>query len=52
MVDRDAAAAAIEAFLRALGHEPTGDLEGTPERVADAWAELPEAQVPFEAVTT
>lgn len=39
MVRRDAAARAIEDFLRALGHEPTGDLEGTGERVADAWAD-------------
>ena len=38
-VDRRAAAAAIEAFLRALGHEPQGELEGTGERVAEAWAE-------------
>ena len=37
MVDRAAAARAIEDFLRALGHEPTGDLAGTGERVADAW---------------
>lgn len=39
MVDRKAAAQAIEDFLRALGHEPEGDLEGTGERVADAWAD-------------
>jgi len=39
MVDRSAAARAIEDFLRALGHEPTGALEGTGERVADAWAD-------------
>jgi GTP cyclohydrolase IA len=39
MVDRKAAARAIEDFLRALGHEPTGELEGTGERVADAWAD-------------
>jgi GTP cyclohydrolase IA len=39
MVDREAAARAIEDFLRALGHEPTGDLAGTGERVADAWAD-------------
>jgi len=39
MVDREAAARAIEDFLRALGHEPTGELEGTGERVADAWAD-------------
>jgi GTP cyclohydrolase I len=39
MVDREAAARAIEDFLRALGHEPVGDLAGTGERVADAWAD-------------
>lgn len=39
MIDREEAARAIAAFLRALGHEPAGDLEGTPERVADAWAD-------------
>ncbi|MBK9262867.1 MAG: GTP cyclohydrolase I [Polyangiaceae bacterium] len=39
MIDRTAAARAIEDFLRALGHEPTGELEGTGERVADAWAD-------------
>ncbi len=39
MVDREAAARAIEDFLRALGHEPIGDLAGTGERVADAWAD-------------
>ena len=39
MVDRKAAARAIDDFLRALGHEPEGDLEGTGERVADAWAD-------------
>ncbi len=39
MVDRRAAARAIEDFLRAIGREPTGDLAGTPERVADAWAD-------------
>lgn len=38
-MDRQAAARAIEDFLRALGHEPVGDLEGTGERVADAWAD-------------
>src|SRR5262247_2338661 len=38
-MDRKAAARAIEDFLRALGHEPEGDLEGTGERVADAWAD-------------
>lgn len=39
MVDRKAAARAIEDFLRALGHEPMGELAGTGERVADAWAD-------------
>lgn len=39
MVDRRAAARAIEDFLRALGREIEGDLEGTGERVADAWAD-------------
>jgi GTP cyclohydrolase I len=39
MVDRRAAARAIEDFLRALGHSPEGDLAGTGERVADAWAD-------------
>ena len=39
MIDKRAAAEAIEAFLRALGHEPVGDLAGTGERVADAWAD-------------
>ena len=39
MVDRKAAARAIEDFLRALGHEPEGELSGTGERVADAWAD-------------
>ena len=39
MVDRDAAARAVESFLRALGHEITGDLASTGERVADAWAD-------------
>lgn len=40
-MDRDAAAQAIEAFLRALGRDPARDpeLAGTPERVARAWAE-------------
>lgn len=40
-MDREAAARAIEAFLRALGHDPAHDpeLSGTPERVARAWAE-------------
>jgi GTP cyclohydrolase I len=39
MVDRRAAARAIEDFLRALGQEIEGDLVGTGERVADAWAD-------------
>ena len=39
MIDRRAAAQAIEDFLRALGHEPEGELAGTGERVADAWAD-------------
>ncbi|HSN97461.1 MAG TPA: GTP cyclohydrolase I [Candidatus Nanopelagicales bacterium] len=39
MIDRKAAARAIEDFLRALGHEIEGDLAGTGERVADAWAD-------------
>lgn len=38
MVDRGAAAKAIDAFLRALGHEPIGELAATGERVAEAWA--------------
>src|SRR4051812_13341812 len=38
-MDRAAASRAIEDFLRALGHEIVGDLEGTGERVADAWAD-------------
>lgn len=38
-MDRTAAARAIEDFLRALGHEPIGELAGTGERVADAWAD-------------
>lgn len=36
-MDRKAAASAIEDFLRAIGHEPVGELAGTGERVADAW---------------
>lgn len=36
-MDRKAAARAIEDFLRALGHEPIGELAGTGERVAEAW---------------
>jgi GTP cyclohydrolase I len=39
MVDRKAAARAIEDFLHALGREIEGDLAGTGERVADAWAD-------------
>ncbi|MFS8066531.1 MAG: GTP cyclohydrolase I, partial [Byssovorax sp.] len=39
MIDRKAAARAIEDFLRALGHAPEGELAGTGERVADAWAD-------------
>ena len=39
MIDRKAAARAIEDFLRALGHAPEGELAGTGERVAEAWAE-------------
>jgi GTP cyclohydrolase I len=35
--DRARAARAIEEFLRAMGHEPEGELAGTGERVADAW---------------
>ena len=38
-MDRTAAARAIDDFLRALGHEPTGELASTGERVADAWAD-------------
>jgi GTP cyclohydrolase IA len=39
MIDKAAAARAIEDFLRALGHEPAGDLAGTGDRVAEAWAD-------------
>jgi GTP cyclohydrolase I len=39
MIDRRAAARAIEDFLRALGHSLEGELAGTGERVADAWAD-------------
>ncbi len=39
MVDRKAAARAIEQFLSALGHEAVGELADTAERVADAWAD-------------
>ncbi len=35
--DRARAARAVEEFLRALGHEIEGELDGTGERVADAW---------------
>jgi GTP cyclohydrolase IA len=40
-VDRVRAAAAIEEFLRALGHEPASEpaLRGTGQRVAEAWAD-------------
>ncbi len=40
-MDRDAAARAIESFLRALGRDPAREpeLAGTPERVAAAWAD-------------
>jgi GTP cyclohydrolase I len=40
-MDREAAARAIEEFLRALGHDPAhdSDLAGTGDRVARAWAE-------------
>jgi GTP cyclohydrolase IA len=40
-VDRAAAAGAIAAFLRALGHDPMRDpeLEQTPERVTEAFAD-------------
>lgn len=34
---RQAAADAVEAFLRALGYEISGELVGTGRRVADAW---------------
>lgn len=39
MIDKIAAALAIEDFLRAMGHEPSGELAGTGARVADAWAD-------------
>jgi GTP cyclohydrolase I len=40
-MDRQAAAQAIDAFLRALGRDPSREpeLAGTGERVAEAWAE-------------
>jgi GTP cyclohydrolase I len=37
--DRQAAERAIADFLRALGHEPTGELAGTPALVAQAWTD-------------
>jgi GTP cyclohydrolase I len=37
MTSKEQAARAIEDFLRAIGHEPIGELEGTGQRVADAW---------------
>ncbi|WP_437485001.1 GTP cyclohydrolase I [Sorangium sp. So ce1014] len=39
MIDRQRAARAIEEFLRALGRDLEGELAGTGERVADAWAD-------------
>jgi GTP cyclohydrolase IA len=40
-MDRKRAERAVEEFLRALGHDPSTDLElaETPRRVADAWAD-------------
>jgi GTP cyclohydrolase I len=38
-VDRQAAARAVNDFLRALGYQLEGDLAGTGQRVADAWAD-------------
>jgi GTP cyclohydrolase I len=38
-VDRARATEAIAEFLRALGHDLEGELAGTPERVAAAWAD-------------
>jgi GTP cyclohydrolase I len=40
-MDREAAARAVEAFLRALGHDPAreSELSGTGARVAQAWAD-------------
>lgn len=35
--DRARAAKAIDEFLRAMGHEPKGELDGTAARVAEAW---------------
>jgi GTP cyclohydrolase I len=39
-IDRDAAARAVEAFLVAMGMDPSKDpeLKGTPARVTEAWA--------------
>ncbi|MBM4374057.1 MAG: GTP cyclohydrolase I [Deltaproteobacteria bacterium] len=37
--DRAAAARAIEQFLRALGHEPTGELADTARLVTEAWCD-------------
>lgn len=37
VVDREGAANAVAAFLKAIGHEPTGELAQTPELVAEAW---------------
>ncbi len=37
--DRAAAARAIDDFLRALGHEPAGELAETGRMVADAWCD-------------
>jgi GTP cyclohydrolase I len=38
-MDRQAASGAIVAFLRALGHEPEGELRETGALVAEAWSE-------------
>jgi len=38
-MDREAAEAAVEAFLKALGYVPEGDLADTGRLVAQAWAE-------------
>jgi GTP cyclohydrolase I len=55
-MDREAAARAIDAFLRALGHDPDGDpaLAGTGARVAAAFADdlLAGYQVDVDAVVT
>lgn len=37
---KQALAEAVRAFLRALGREEEGELEGTPERVAQLWDEV------------